>query len=45
LIVIDKVRKYLAVDDDVVRMVIRQCRRNDPDCTMSWGLVWAAQRV
>ena len=33
LIVIDKVRKYLAVDDDVVRMVIRQCRRNDPECT------------
>lgn len=33
LIVIDRVRKYLAVDDDVVRMVIRQCRRNDPDCT------------
>jgi hypothetical protein len=33
LIVINKVRKYLAVEDDVIRIVVRQSRRNDPDCT------------
>jgi hypothetical protein len=41
-IVSERVRKHLAVDDDVVHMVIRQCRRNDPDCTLEEVAEFAA---